>query len=212
MTVRAHLSATAATLLLIMITLTGAFTAADRYTARAVQTPVQLAAANYSDLLPTLPELDTIGLFPGWPTSWEYSDGVALGNLGALGPEAWAPANPLFDFVAETIGTTQGGWLDLASLLGPCDTNAGLVPADPAAADPQGLISALSPDLSNVLSPIFTTLSPTLTADLSGVLSPSISDIAALSPTLSADLAGAFSPVVGDITLHLTFSLLSIVP
>ncbi|MBV9321945.1 MAG: hypothetical protein JO106_18890 [Mycobacterium sp.] len=49
---------------------------------------------------------------------WDYSLGLTLGNAGGLGVEAWAPSNPIFDFVAESTGTTSGDWPGVASLVG----------------------------------------------------------------------------------------------
>ncbi len=56
---------------------------------------------------------NTTGVLP-----WDYAFGLTTGNAGGLGVEAWAPDNPLFSFVAESVGTTSGAWPGAASLVG----------------------------------------------------------------------------------------------
>ncbi len=93
-------------------------------------TAVDAASGGYNaifDLLPTWPT-ETVGLnipgavnvfdeVPGW-LPWNYGLGFSIGNDGPLGIQEWAPSNPLFDVLAESMGTTQGEWPGVGSLLG----------------------------------------------------------------------------------------------
>jgi hypothetical protein len=88
------------------------------------------ASSPYSSLyaaLPSLPPviagLDVPGVLDVFNNvtgflPWDYAFGLTLGNAGGLGIQAWAPTNPLFDFVAESVGTTSGAWPGVASLVG----------------------------------------------------------------------------------------------
>ena len=74
-------------------------------------------------LPPVLAGLNIPGVVDAWNNltgflPWDYSLGLTLGNAGGLGVEAWAPSNPIFDFVAESTGTTSGDWPGVASLVG----------------------------------------------------------------------------------------------
>ena len=53
----------------------------------------------------------------GW-TFWNYGFGFSIGNDGPLGIQEWAPSNPFVDVVAESMGTTQGEWPGVGSLVG----------------------------------------------------------------------------------------------
>lgn len=84
--------------------------------------------------LPSLPPviagLNIPGVVDAWNNltgflPWDYSFGLTLGNAGGLGVEAWAPSNPIFDFVAESTGTTSGDWPGVASLVGVLTTMGG---------------------------------------------------------------------------------------
>ena len=108
----------------------GADTAAN--TANAGATAVADAAANtgydaFWQALPTWPTLtvglDIPGVFNGFDnlfgwTFWNYGLGFSIGNDGPLGIQEWAPSNPFFDVVAESMGTTQGEWPGVGSLVG----------------------------------------------------------------------------------------------
>jgi hypothetical protein len=110
----------------------------------AVEMPVQLASytdtignaasdaagSSYSSLFSSLPSLPPLilglnipGVFDAFDNvtgvlPWDFSFGVTIGNAGGLGVEAWAPDNPLFSLVAESMGTTSGAWPGVASLIG----------------------------------------------------------------------------------------------
>lgn len=109
----------------------------------AVEIPVQLtaytdtisnaasdAASSYSSFFSDLPSLPPLilglnipGVFDAFDNvtgvlPWDYAVGLATGNAGGLGVEAWAPDNPLFSLVAESVGTTSGAWPGTASLVG----------------------------------------------------------------------------------------------
>jgi hypothetical protein len=78
-------------------------------------------------ILPTWPTptvgLDIPGVFNGFDNLfgwvlWNYGLGFSIGNDGPLGIQEWAPSTPFFDVVAESMGTTQGEWPGVASLVG----------------------------------------------------------------------------------------------
>jgi hypothetical protein len=88
------------------------------------------AGSSYWSLFSRLPSLPPLtlgfnipGVFDAFENvtgvmPWDFSFGVTIGNAGGLGVEAWAPDNPLFSFVAESVGTTSGAWPGVASLIG----------------------------------------------------------------------------------------------
>jgi hypothetical protein len=88
------------------------------------------AAPPYETLFASLPSLPPLPLglnIPGVEDvfinitgvlPWDYAFGAALGNAGGLGIQAWDPSNPLFTFVAESVGTTGQPWPGVASLVG----------------------------------------------------------------------------------------------
>jgi hypothetical protein len=119
---------------------------ADASKARADDTPMLLAGrpvalasygvdtaattadyASWWDSLPSLPPLilgvNTSGVVDAFDNvtgflPWDFAFGLTLGNTGNLGIQAWDPSNPMFDFVAESVGTTSGAWPGVASLVG----------------------------------------------------------------------------------------------
>lgn len=88
------------------------------------------AASSYSSFFSDLPSLPPLILGLNVPgvldafdnvtgvLPWDYAVGLTTGNAGGLGVEAWAPDNPLFSLVAESVGTTSGAWPGVASLVG----------------------------------------------------------------------------------------------
>lgn len=88
------------------------------------------AASSYSSFFSDLPSLPPLilglnvpGVFDAFDNvtgvlPWDYAVGLTTGNAGGLGVEAWAPDNPLFSLVAESVGTTSGAWPGVASLVG----------------------------------------------------------------------------------------------
>lgn len=88
------------------------------------------AASSYSSFFSDLPSLPPLivglnipGVFDGFNNltgflPWDYSIGLTLGNAGGLGIQPWAPDNPIFSLVAESVGTTSGAWPGVASLVG----------------------------------------------------------------------------------------------
>jgi hypothetical protein len=106
----------------------GADTAANA--ANAAASAATDAASSYSSFLSALPSLPPViaglnvpGVFDVFSNltgflPWDYSFGLTIGNAGGLGIEGWAPTNPLFDLVAESVGTTTGAWPGMASLIG----------------------------------------------------------------------------------------------
>jgi hypothetical protein len=91
---------------------------------------VSAAAPPYESLFANLPSLPPLLLglnIPGVEDvfdnvtgvlPWDYAVGGTLGNSGGLGIQAWDPSNPVFTFVAESIGTTGQPWPGVASLIG----------------------------------------------------------------------------------------------
>src|SRR5271163_67742 len=92
-----------------------------------VTSAASAAAPPYESLFASLPPL-LLGLnIPGVEDvfinitgvlPWDYAFGATLGNSGGLGIQAWDPSNPLFTFVAESVGTTGQPWPGVASLIG----------------------------------------------------------------------------------------------
>ncbi len=87
-------------------------------------------ASSYSSFFSDLPSLPPLilglndpGVFDVFENvtgvlPWDYAVGLTTGNAGGLGVQAWAPDNPTFTFVAESVGTTSGAWPGVASLMG----------------------------------------------------------------------------------------------
>jgi hypothetical protein len=95
-----------------------------------VASAASAAAPPYESLFASLPSLPPLFLglnIPGVEDvfinitgvlPWDYAFGATLGNSGGLGIQAWDPSNPLFTFVAESVGTTGQPWPGVASLIG----------------------------------------------------------------------------------------------
>jgi hypothetical protein len=95
-----------------------------------VASAMSAAAPPYESLFGSLPSLPPLLLGLNSPgvedvfdnvtgvLPWDYAVGATLGNSGDLGIQAWDPSNPVFTFVAESIGTTGQPWPGVGSLIG----------------------------------------------------------------------------------------------
>lgn len=92
--------------------------------ASAAAPPYESWFANLPSLPPLLLGFNTPGVEDVFLNSitgelpWDYAFGATLGNSGGFGFQAWDPSNPLFTFVAESVGTTGQPWPGIASLVG----------------------------------------------------------------------------------------------